>query len=782
MTRPSTAATAEQDNFLRRVTQQIHQAQAEQDILTATAAEVRAFLAIDRVKIYQFHADGSGKVVAESRLEGRLPALLGLNFPADDIPPDARQLFIQARSRSIVDIDAQQIGQSGQQPDAIGKLNFSDFRYRPVDSCYVEYLTALGVKAALVIPICVESELWGLLVAHHAEPWQVPETQLQDVQFVADQLAVAIAQANLIAQARQKADREATVNRVSILLHALSTVQLQAALEETVEALQGCGGRLYLKTDGLTFDNDFAQQLMAQSTTSVSSVKLYTTGQQPAVPPQPPAILWEEYSVWQTYFRFGQRSSWAINTLEKEGRLRGLQPVFQTTKICGVLMLPLWYRQELIGFLSIFRQATDTEILWAGAVENDQRLVRPQLSFEVWKESRKAQAQPWTKADIALAETLANHFATAIQQYETHQQLQLLNANLERQVADRTLKFQQQTAQLTQALQDLQQAQMQLVHTEKMSSLGELVAGVAHEINNPVNFIYGNLKHVDQYTQDLLNLVALYQQAFPDPGEVIVTEAEAIDLPFLTLDLPKTLSSMRIGADRIRQIVLSLRNFSRLDQTTMAASDIHIGIDSTILILQHRLKATTIRIDDVEYDRAGIELVRDYGDLPLVECYAGQLNQVFMNLLSNAIDALEEDSLSCAIAEATADKIPSGEDTWIQGAQKIAEIRITTKAMGSNRVVIGIADNGPGISESVRSQIFAPFFTTKPIGKGTGMGLSISHQIITEKHGGTLRCESQPGQGTQFWMELPVSTAPAIAPAAEQTDGVAESHASLALG
>ncbi|MGD1908636.1 MAG: ATP-binding protein [Leptolyngbyaceae cyanobacterium] len=295
----------------------------------------------------------------------------------------------------------------------------------------------------------------------------------------------------------------------------------------------------------------------------------------------------------------------------------------------------------------------------------------------------------------------------------------------------RQVKSEQQAQELKQTLQDVHRDQTQLVRTAKRVGLNQLVAGIAHEINNPVNFIHGNLQHVEQYTRDVLDLIDLYQRKWTDPDPEIEAEIEEIELDFLQEDLPKLLASMRTGSERIRTIVLSLRNFSRLDEATFKTVDVHEGIESTLTLLNHRLKANP--------QCAEIKITRKYGELPLVECYAGQLNQVFISLLSNAIDALEESGAA-------------GHDL----KRTPAEITIRTELIADEQVEIAITDNGIGISSDIEEQIFDPFFTTKPVGKGTGMGLAVASQIITETHNGQLLCFSTPGQGTQFVIRLPI--------------------------
>ncbi|MBF2013736.1 MAG: GAF domain-containing protein [Rivularia sp. T60_A2020_040] len=900
----------EQEDLLYRITNCIRHSLELKETLAKIVSEVRLFLATDRVMIYSFHTDGSGQVFAES-INHKLPSLLGLNFPADDIPPHAREMFIKSRVRSVVNVETGEIGKSPVYETETGEIISEDISYRTVDPCHIEYLTAMGVKSSVVTPIFHQEQLWGLLVSHHSESRSICEQELKIMQMVVDQLSIAIAQNILLTQARQQARREAIISSIVTLLHSLKDIPLQPALEQAVAAFEGCGGRLCIRNQ---VDKNFTECLESGSELISELIKVYTDGLQPVMPELAKYSLMEQYSIWKEYYKSGNYDVWGISDIDQISGLRNLQVAFQPNKIRSILMIPLIYHQQLLGYLTIFREEINTETLWAGQIDADNRQIYPRKSFEVWREFKTSQARQWTKEEIELAEKLGEKFAVAIHQYELYQQLQAFNNNLENQVKQRTYALQQateqqqilfevvtkiresldldvifqtttqqvcqwlqadrvavyrfnedwsgefiaeyvgegwvklldsdtnkfwkdtylqetqggrcrfnesividdiyqtgyadchleflaqiqakayavapifrreklwgllaayqnsaprhweaseikflcqtaaqfgvalqqaellaqsrlQTKQITTTLSNLKKTQTQLIQSEKMSSLGQLVAGIAHEINNPVNFIYGNIDYIHQYIEDLLGILELYQQTCDQTNSEINERAEEIDLEFLIDDLPKMLSSIKIGASRIREIVLSLRNFSRLDEADLKVVDIHEGIDSTLLILQYRLKTQS--------DFSGIQVIKEYGNLPKLECYPGQLNQVFMNLFSNAIDALEE-GVNKSFWEEETDNNQS----------VIPKIRICTQmSKDENQIVIRIADNGLGMTEEVIKRMFDPFFTTKPVGKGTGLGLSISYQIIVDKHRGVFKCNSVPGKGTEFLIKIPI--------------------------
>jgi light-regulated signal transduction histidine kinase (bacteriophytochrome) len=972
----------EREVLLRRITKRIRQSLKLPEILTYAVEEIREFLDTDRIMIYRFNSDSSGEVIAESINQNHLPSLRGLNFPADDIPVEAREMYVKLRQRTIVDVASGLIG--------ISPLNFGDIdesvkdqeiEYKSVDPCHASYLKAMGVLSSLVVPILLDKnhqeiteyvgglplpkaklkskiELWGLLVSHHSQPKEISATDLQVVQLVADQVSIAITHSNILTQTRDRALREATVNQVATLLHDHPTIQLQAALEVTVNVLQGAGGRLYIKSkssssneENILIKKGNSAGIKLTKNPVGAGFEIFTCGEQPNLPESPQNSAFEEHPLWQKWLNYGFKSVkensklllndyqlpiWKISDLYREPLFRVLVSAFQGTKIRGLLVMPLYYRQQLVGCLTIFRNEIETERLWAGRFESDLKQRMPRQSFEVWREIKKGQSRDWTADEIEQSKAISQQFSMAIYQYVLYKEVQNLNANLERQVQERTAQLQQslefakvlgrvtdqlrstldlkiilqtivrevqtllntdrvviyqviegkdgevvveglaplstvkgsfrgsilgikapencfpeesaclyrqgrvrsindiyeddltpchrdfleslqvraslivpiatdallwglliahectkprvwqdsernllqqlahqaaiaiQQAELYQASQaatmaeqikaeqlgktigELRQTQAQLIQTEKMSGLGQLVAGVAHEINNPVNFIYGNISHVTEYSTDLMNLLNLYQQKYLEPDDEIRDCAEEIDLEFIGEDLPKILDSMKMGAERIRQLVLSLRNFSRLDQAEKKPVDIHEGIESTLVILQHRLKAKP--------ERPGIELIKDYGNLPLIECYAGLLNQVFMNIISNAIDALEMGikDLNNRRKEAADQGILTENSIFFTPNESPSYIRIYTEMMGGETAVISIKDNGLGIPQELISQVFNPFFTTKPVGQGTGLGLSISYQIIVDKHKGKIRCISQPGQGTEFIIEIPV--------------------------
>ncbi|MBK4730584.1 CBS domain-containing protein [Oxynema sp. CENA135] len=367
--------------------------------------------------------------------------------------------------------------------------------------------------------------------------------------------------------------------------------------------------------------------------------------------------------------------------------------------------------------------------------------------------------QTVTKQTLELQKANEEMKREVSQRQEVQTQLEELGKNLKQQVDERTLELQKANGQLQEAnlaleranreqanlneelerrLKQLEKAQVQLVQSEKMSALGQLISGIGHEINNPVTFLKGNLKHAQAYIKDLLDHLELYRQELSDPSDKIKDHAEEIDLDFVRRDLPEIIDSMTAGVDRVSQLSVSLRTFSRSDATSKVPVDLHEGLQSTLVILKHRLKANENRPD--------IKVIEDYGELPNIPCYPGPMNQVFMNILANAIDAVEESNRGKSYDRVVANP----NKIWIK-----------TQWEGGDgdhppRAIVSIKDNGMGMPESVREKIFDRLFTTKPVGKGTGLGLSISYQIVVEKHKGSLICLSEPGKGTEFQIVLPV--------------------------
>jgi light-regulated signal transduction histidine kinase (bacteriophytochrome) len=477
--------------LLHRMMNRIRQSLELPAILSGTVAEVRTFLGTDRVMVYRFDPDSSGEVVAESVWEERLPSLLGQHFPADDIPPQARELFLKARQRSIVDVASQQIGLSALDcPDTGESIAENDLRFRPVDPCHVEYLTSMGVQSSLVVPILHRDRLWGLLVSHHGLPRQVTDRELQVVQLVADQLSIAIAQSTWLEQTRLQARQEATINRVAKLLHSMTEMQLQQALELTVSALNGTGGRVYISPQR-----------------PEATAQLLTCGEQPnwQIEADCPLYL-EEHPSWQDWLDAqatvdGGDRTWAIADWQNLKKIPpDLALAWFPARIRGLLIMRLQYRQQMLGYLSVFRREIAIETLWARRPDrNDPRHLRPIQSFETWREFKQGQAQAWTSAEIELAQALGSHFALAIQQYELYLQVHALNADLSRDIQERKqaeIKICALNAQLEQRVQErtaeLQRANIELVREigvreqaqaslERLSRQNELILNSAGE-------------------------------------------------------------------------------------------------------------------------------------------------------------------------------------------------------------------------------------------------------------------------------------------------------------
>ncbi|MBN3907071.1 MAG: GAF domain-containing protein [Nostoc sp. NMS1] len=528
------------------------------------------------------------------------------------------------------------------------------------------------------VPISQGEKLWGLLVAYqNSQPryWQDEEINL--LAQVGVQLGVALQQAESLKQMQVQAQKLAKAAEREKAL-ATTVEKIRQSLDiHTIFATSTEEVRRLLEVDRVTiyrfradWSGEFVAESLAQGWTPVKKIvaAMSTTG----------------YAYASNYLQETQGGDFA------NAKTLVIKDIYSTDySIPYIALIELMQARAYI-IVTIFQG----EKLWGllAAYQN----IKP---------------RDWQEDEVDLLMQIGTQLGVGLQQAELLEQTQ------------------RQKEEITQTLKELQDTQSQLIQSEKMAGLGQLVAGIAHEINNPISFIYGNMTYVKEHTENLFKLLRLYQKQYPKATGEIQKQAAVLDLDFISDDLPKILISMKMGAERISQLVLSLRIFSRLDEAGIKPVDLHEGINSTLLILQHRLQSQT--------NSFAIEVVKQYGELPLVVCYAAQMNQVFMNILNNAIDALENSEKAGKIIDNP-------------------KILIRTEVIEENTIRICIADNGCGIPEMMRSRIFEPFFTTKQPGQGTGLGLSISYQIIVEKHGGNIKCVSEPGKGCEFWIEIPI--------------------------
>jgi signal transduction histidine kinase len=669
-------------NIIIKVTEQIHSSLDIETVLQNFVQEVRKVLQCDRVLIYQFLNETQGKVIVED-LNKNVNSVLNIT--------DKDECFIH------------QIEQL-QKPDYVRIIN--DITQADLSPCHQEFLEKIKVKASLIVPITITRNLWGLIIAHECKEsrnWITTEIKL--LQHISRQASVSIYQSKLYEQSCEAADvaTETAFELQQVIEQQQATFRVVTKIRESLNLttiFQSTVGEIQriLNVDRVAvfcFQSEKTNEKLNEKINIISedqslSNNLTNNNQlggkfiAEGVKPNFPSLLNLEINdqflsaITVENYRQGKIDKLENITLEENNLLTSEKQFFAQYQILSYLGIPLFKDEDLWGIICL--QSCETP-------------------------------RQWLPSEIQFVQSISIHLGVAIQQ-----------SSLLR-------KTQQQTQKISKTLEDLKQAQTQLIQSEKLSSLGQLVAGVAHEINNPVNFIYGNLAHLEGYIKDLMELVQVYDVAYPDPCDEVLDEIDEIDFEFLQEDLPKVVNSIKIGAERIRQIVVSLRNFSHKDQNEKKPLNLHEGIDSTLLILYHRLKAKAHQPE--------IEVIKNYGVLPEIEGFAGQLNQVFMNIFSNSIDAIEEKLLD------DPDFSP--------------HITITTEVIKStNQVLIELGDNAKGMPEKVRQSIFEPFFTTKGIGKGTGLGLAITHQIVVEKHGGTIECNSQEGKGTKFKIKLPL--------------------------
>jgi light-regulated signal transduction histidine kinase (bacteriophytochrome) len=691
---------------VRATVSKIQSAKNLKDLCQVTVEEVRQISGFDRVMVYQFDPEGNGAVIAEDKAE-KLSPFLGLNYPSSDIPKQARQLYSLNWLRLIPDINYKPVPiVSGKNAVNTQPRDLSFSVLRSVSPIHIEYLQNMGVAASMSISLIKDKELWGLIACHNYTPKYLNYELRAACEFIGQVMSLEL---------QSKEGNE----DYDYKLHLKS---LQSKIFEDISTSENLSQVL------VKCQHNLLEAVNAQGAAIVFGDNCYRVGQTPEGESLKYLTQWVQKHLNQEIFYTDSLTKCYPEAEEFKDTASGCLAIAisPTQKI-----YVLWFRPEVIKTVN-----------WAGnpnkplqTDEDGNYRLSPRKSFELWKENVRYKSLPWKQCEIDAALELRKAMINIV--LCQIDKLEKLNRALEESVA----REREKTAHLKTAMSELKRAQTQLVQSERMSSLGQLVSAVAYEVTNPINFIHGNLIYANEYSQKMIDLLQLYEQHYPSASPEIKAQIEAVELEFIVEDLPKLLGSMKVGANRIREIVQSLRNFSRIDEADIKPVDIHDGLDSALLILSNRLKPKP--------DRPAIHLIKEYGSLPLVECYPVQINQVFMNVLTNAIDALEDAFVNNNLSSHCGDK---------EEPVKCGQIRIVTEICpGEKAVAVRIKDNGCGMTQTVRQKIFEPFFTTKPVGKGAGIGLTISHEIAVEQHGGKLTCISAPGEGTELIIEIPLN-------------------------
>ena len=789
--------------LLHRTIDRIRQSLELSVILSSTVAEVRAFLHTDRVKIYQFDADGSGEVVAESVNLNKLPSLLGQHFPAEDIPLHMRELYLRARQRTIVNIASRQIGMSS------SAIKDTEIEFRTVDPCHVEYLTAMGTQSSLVVPIIDGDRLWGLLVSHHSLPRIVTKNELEIVQLVADQTSIAIAQSSLLESTRVQAQQEATINRVGKSLHSMTEMKLQQALQQTVVALQASGGRVYITPPN-----------------SESTAQLYVSGEQPVLIPNKEnqaTIPIEEYPDWQTWLENALQTRrvvqpWAI--ANDTNLPSDLEQAFKPSQIKSILTIELEYHQKTLGYLSIFRQGMDIETIWGRRADRDDpRNLFPRQSFETWRELQQNKPRPWTDSDIELAQTLGNHFAIAIDRYQLYQQIHNLNLTLEQRVQRRTAQLQETNQKLVREISDRLKTRADL---ERLSHQNELI------LNSAGEGIYGldtagKIVFVNPAAAEILGYKIAELQNQPMHEIVNHSTAEGTIYSWQQNPIHQTIQTGEVhyitneffyrqdkSAFPVEYISTPIREQEQIVGAVVIFKDITERQiidrmkDEFISVVSHELRTplTSIRssitllssgrIDsqssksqrllEIALDNSNrlVRLINDILDLERIK--SGKVTMVrdshnAADIMTDAVETIQSMAEKAQIAIVVKplsvklwidrDRIIQTLTNLLSNAIKFSpphttvslEAYLQDNEQNSEMIVFQVKDFGRGIPSEHLESIFDRFQQVDASDSrdrgGTGLGLAICRSIV-QQHGGQIGVESTLGQGSTFYFTLPI--------------------------